>query len=62
MGKFKHFAKTKVSPDVYPVLKEVMEKFFDRMVEDLEAYAKHAKRKTIDVEDVILLLRGRSQT
>ncbi|XP_071383805.1 centromere protein T isoform X2 [Centroberyx affinis] len=57
MGVFKHFAKTKVSPDVYPVLKEIMDKFFDRLAEDLEAYATHAKRKTIDVEDVELLLK-----
>ena len=57
MGNFKHFAKTKVAADVYPVLKDVMEKFFDRMVEDLETYANHAKRKTIEVEDVILLLK-----
>lgn len=34
-----------------------MDKFFDRMVEDLETYAAHAKRKTIEVEDVKLLLR-----
>ncbi|XP_061823821.1 uncharacterized protein cenpt isoform X2 [Nerophis lumbriciformis] len=57
MGVFRHFAKTKVSPDVYPVLKETMDKFFDRMAEDLETFAHHAKRKTIEVEDVVLLLR-----
>ncbi|XP_061765398.1 centromere protein T isoform X2 [Nerophis ophidion] len=57
MGVFRHFAKTKVSPDVYPVLKETMDKFFDRMAEDLETFALHAKRKTIEVEDVVLLLR-----
>ncbi|XP_035515992.1 centromere protein T [Morone saxatilis] len=57
MGVFKHFAKTKVSADVYPVLKEIMDKFFERMAEDLETYAIHAKRKTIEVEDVELLLK-----
>uniref|UniRef100_A0A8C4F956 CENP-T/Histone H4 histone fold domain-containing protein n=1 Tax=Dicentrarchus labrax TaxID=13489 RepID=A0A8C4F956_DICLA len=57
MGVFKHFAKTKVSADVYPVLKETMDKFFERMAEDLETYAVHAKRKTIEVEDAELLLR-----
>ncbi|XP_043959251.1 centromere protein T isoform X4 [Gambusia affinis] len=54
---FKHFAKTKVSADVFPVLNEIMDKFFDRVAEDLETYAAHAKRKTIEVEDVELLLR-----
>ncbi|KAM7370861.1 hypothetical protein PAMP_010375 [Pampus punctatissimus] len=57
MGTFKHFAKTKVSADVYPVLKETMDKFFDRLAEDLETYALHAKRKTIEVEDAELLLK-----
>ncbi|XP_040032076.2 uncharacterized protein cenpt isoform X1 [Gasterosteus aculeatus] len=57
MAVFKHFAKTKVSTDVYPVLKEIMDKYFDRLVEDLETYAAHAKRKTIEVEDAELLLK-----
>nr|XP_057918436.1 centromere protein T isoform X2 [Doryrhamphus excisus] len=57
MGVFRHFAKTKVSADIYPVLNEIMDKFFDRMVDDLETFAAHAKRKTIEVEDVELLLR-----
>ncbi|XP_030611297.1 centromere protein T [Archocentrus centrarchus] len=57
MGVFKHFAKTKVSADVYPVLNEIMDKFFDRLAEDLETYALHAKRKTIEIEDVELLLK-----
>ncbi|XP_073345925.1 uncharacterized protein cenpt isoform X2 [Pagrus major] len=57
MNVFKHFAKTKVSADVYPVLQETMDKFFERMAEDLETYALHAKRKTIEVEDAELLLK-----
>ncbi|KAM9817131.1 uncharacterized protein cenpt [Neosynchiropus ocellatus] len=57
MGTFKHFAKTRVSSDVYPVLSEIMEKFFDRLTEDVETYAAHARRKNIEVEDVVLLLK-----
>uniref|UniRef100_A0A4W5PW22 CENP-T/Histone H4 histone fold domain-containing protein n=1 Tax=Hucho hucho TaxID=62062 RepID=A0A4W5PW22_9TELE len=57
MSVFKHFAKTKVSTDVYPVLKEIMERYFDRLADDLEMFAAHAKRKTIEVEDVELLMR-----
>ncbi|MBN3311036.1 CENPT protein, partial [Amia calva] len=57
MSVFTHFAKTKVSRDIYPVLKETLDKYFDRLSDDLEAYAKHAKRKTIEKEDVELLLR-----
>ncbi|XP_062269659.1 centromere protein T [Platichthys flesus] len=57
MSAFRHFAKAKVSADVYPVLDEVMDKFFERLADDLETYAGHAKRKTIEVEDVVLLLK-----
>ncbi|KAM4624481.1 uncharacterized protein cenpt [Polymixia lowei] len=57
MAVFRHFSRTRVSPDVYPVLQEIMDKFFDRLVEDLETYCHHAKRKTIEPEDVELLLR-----
>ncbi|XP_030256917.1 retinitis pigmentosa 1-like 1 protein isoform X2 [Sparus aurata] len=57
MSVFKHFAKTKVSADVYPVLQETMDKFFERVADDLETYALHAKRKTIEVEDAELLLK-----
>ncbi|XP_056153582.1 centromere protein T-like [Lampris incognitus] len=57
MGVFKYFAKTKVSADVYPVLQTILDRFFDRMAEDLETYCLHAKRKTIEVEDVVLLLK-----
>ncbi|AWP17686.1 putative centromere protein T [Scophthalmus maximus] len=57
MSVFRHFAKAKVSPDVYPVLSEIMDKYFDRLASDLETYAGHAKRKTIEVEDAVLLLK-----
>ncbi|KAM6896999.1 uncharacterized protein cenpt [Xenentodon cancila] len=57
MSVFKHFAKTKVSADVYPVLNETMDKFLERLAEDLEVYAAHAKRKTIEFEDAVLLLK-----
>lgn len=34
-----------------------MERYFDRLADDLETFAAHAKRKTIEVEDVELLMR-----
>ena len=34
-----------------------MDKFFERVADDLETYAAHAKRNTIEVEDVVLLLK-----
>ncbi|XP_061519991.1 uncharacterized protein cenpt [Phycodurus eques] len=57
MSTFRHFAKAKVSADVYPVIKETIDKFLERMADDLETFAVHAGRKTIEVEDVELLLR-----
>ncbi len=38
-----------------------MDKFFERVAEDLETYAVHAKRKTIEVEDAELLLKRYSR-
>ncbi|KAM9460930.1 LOW QUALITY PROTEIN: uncharacterized protein cenpt [Clarias gariepinus] len=57
MSVFKHFAKTKVASDVYPVISDILQRYFDRLAEDLEVYSAHAKRKTIEVEDVELLMR-----
>ncbi|KAI5613878.1 centromere protein T isoform X2 [Silurus asotus] len=57
MSIFKHFAKTKVASDVYPVISDILQRYFDRLADDLEAYSAHAKRKTIEVEDVELLMR-----
>ncbi|XP_062869090.1 uncharacterized protein cenpt isoform X3 [Trichomycterus rosablanca] len=57
MNVFKHFAKTKVASDVYPIINEILQKYFDRLADDLEAYSAHARRKTIEVEDVELLMR-----
>ncbi|XP_066503820.1 centromere protein T [Hoplias malabaricus] len=57
MSVFKHFAKTKVASDVYPVINEILQKYFDRLADDLEAYSAHANRKTIEVADVELLMR-----
>lgn len=34
-----------------------MDKYFDRLTDDLESYAHHAKRKTIEMEDAVLLLK-----
>ncbi|KAK9955042.1 hypothetical protein ABG768_014950 [Culter alburnus] len=57
MSVFKHFAKTKVASDVYPAINEILKKYFERLADDLEVYATHAKRKTIEVEDFELLMR-----
>lgn len=38
-------------------LSDRTDKFLVRLAEDLETYAAHAKRKTIEVEDALLLLK-----
>ncbi|KAK7143156.1 hypothetical protein R3I93_014353 [Phoxinus phoxinus] len=57
MSVFKHFAKTKVAGDVFPVVNEFLKKYFERLADDLDVYATHAKRKTIEIEDFELLMR-----
>ncbi|KAL2092891.1 hypothetical protein ACEWY4_012689 [Coilia grayii] len=56
MSIFKHFAKVGVSSDVYPVLDEAIQKYFERAMQDLEVYASHAGRSTVEREDVELLM------
>ncbi|XP_039618308.1 centromere protein T-like [Polypterus senegalus] len=57
LSTFTHFAGTKVSKDVYPILQTCVEKYFDRLADDLEAYVHHAKRKTVEREDLELLMK-----
>ncbi|XP_076880038.1 uncharacterized protein cenpt [Brachyhypopomus gauderio] len=57
MSVFKHFAKTRVAGDVYPVINEILRKYFSRLADDLAVYSAHAKRKTIEVEDIELLMK-----
>ncbi|XP_065099963.1 uncharacterized protein cenpt [Paramisgurnus dabryanus] len=57
MSVFRHFAKTKVASNVYPAINEILKKYFKRLADDLEVYATHAKRKTIEIEDFELLMR-----
>lgn len=56
------FAKTsgvkgKISPDTLAAIMQASEWFFEQLGDDLQAYAKHAGRKTIDESDVLQLMR-----
>uniref|UniRef100_A0A3B1JTR6 CENP-T/Histone H4 histone fold domain-containing protein n=1 Tax=Astyanax mexicanus TaxID=7994 RepID=A0A3B1JTR6_ASTMX len=35
----------------------LLQKYFERLAEDLEVFSAHARRRTIEVEDVELLMR-----
>ncbi|KAI3537161.1 hypothetical protein CABS03_08822 [Colletotrichum abscissum] len=49
--------KTKISPDTLAEIQRASDWFFEQLGDDLSAYAKHAKRKTIDESDMLTLMR-----
>lgn len=50
-------SKTKISPDTLAEIQRASDWFFEQLGDDLSAYAKHAKRKTIDESDMLTLMR-----
>ncbi|KAF6813652.1 hypothetical protein CMUS01_12791 [Colletotrichum musicola] len=54
--------KTKISPEVLAEIRRASDWFFEQLGDDLAAYAKHAKRKTIDESDMLTLMRRQRQT
>ncbi|KAF6840628.1 hypothetical protein CPLU01_00999 [Colletotrichum plurivorum] len=54
--------KTKISPEVLAEIQRASDWFFEQLGDDLAAYAKHAKRKTIDESDMLTLMRRQRQT
>ncbi|KAK8072343.1 hypothetical protein PG996_005691 [Apiospora saccharicola] len=54
--------KSKISPDTMDAIMQATDWFFEQIGDDLQAYAKHAGRKTIDESDMITLMRRQRQT
>ncbi|KAK8122283.1 centromere kinetochore component CENP-T-domain-containing protein [Apiospora sp. TS-2023a] len=54
--------KSKISPDTVDAIMQATDWFFEQIGDDLQAYAKHAGRKTIDESDMITLMRRQRQT
>ncbi|KXH68531.1 hypothetical protein CSAL01_11612 [Colletotrichum salicis] len=50
-------SKTKIAPDALAEIQRASDWFFEQLGDDLSAYAKHAKRKTIDESDMLTLMR-----
>jgi len=50
-------AKGKITPDAMKTIMQASDWFFEQLGEDLQAYAKHAGRKTIDESDVLTLMK-----
>ncbi|EAQ89824.1 hypothetical protein CHGG_06443 [Chaetomium globosum CBS 148.51] len=53
--------KGKITPDAMKSIMQASDWFFEQMSEDLQAYAKHAGRKTIDESDVLTLMKRQRQ-
>ncbi|CAK7225245.1 hypothetical protein SCUCBS95973_005798 [Sporothrix curviconia] len=54
-------SKTKLSPETVAALSTASDWFFEQVGVDLQRYAKHAGRRTIDESDVMLLMRRQRQ-
>jgi histone H3/H4 len=50
-------AKGKITPDAMKAIMQASDWFFEQIGDDLQAYAKHAHRKTIDESDMLTLMR-----
>lgn len=49
--------KTKIGPDTMTAIMQASDWFFEQLGDDLQAFAKHAGRKTIDESDMAALMR-----
>ncbi|KAL2198647.1 centromere kinetochore component CENP-T-domain-containing protein [Corynascus similis CBS 632.67] len=54
-------AKGKITADAMKAIMQASDWFFEQLGDDLQAYAKHAGRKTIDESDVLTLMKRQRQ-
>uniref|UniRef100_A0A8C5TXM2 Centromere protein T n=1 Tax=Malurus cyaneus samueli TaxID=2593467 RepID=A0A8C5TXM2_9PASS len=54
---FSHFVKMPVTRDAFKIVEKCCERYFKQLSNDLEAYASHAGRKTVEVADLEVLMR-----
>ncbi|XP_067853934.1 centromere protein T isoform X3 [Heptranchias perlo] len=54
---FSHYAKMKVKKEAFTAVEKCLELYFKQLCEDVDVYSKHAKRKTIEKEDLELLMK-----
>ncbi|POS80162.1 hypothetical protein DHEL01_v201462 [Diaporthe helianthi] len=52
---------SKISPDTLAALSQASDWFFEQLGDDLSAYARHARRKTIEESDMLTLMRRQRQ-
>ncbi|XP_068883450.1 centromere protein T isoform X3 [Aphelocoma coerulescens] len=54
---FRHFVKMPVTRDAFKIVEKCSERYFKQVSDDLEAYAHHAGRKTVEAADLEILMR-----
>ncbi|XP_037264874.1 centromere protein T isoform X5 [Falco rusticolus] len=55
---FSHYVKMPVARDALKIVQKCSEKYFMQLSNDLEAYIHHAGRKTVEMEDLEVLMRS----
>ncbi|KFP70240.1 Centromere protein T, partial [Acanthisitta chloris] len=54
---FSHYAKVSVTREALKIVEKCCERYFKQLSDDLEAYANHAGRKTVEMADLEVLMR-----
>ncbi|NXR53410.1 CENPT protein, partial [Hippolais icterina] len=54
---FRHFVKMPVTRDAFQIVEKCSERYFRQLSNDLEAYTRHAGRKTVEAADLEVLMR-----
>ncbi|KAM6065108.1 centromere protein T isoform 2-T3 [Theristicus caerulescens] len=54
---FSHYVKMPVARDAVKIVEKCSERYFKQLSNDLEAYSKHAGRKTVEMADLEVLMR-----
>ncbi|NXO58292.1 CENPT protein, partial [Aramus guarauna] len=54
---FSHYVKMPVAREAFKIVEKCSERYFKQLSSDLEAYSSHARRKTVEMADLELLMR-----
>ncbi|NWU95996.1 CENPT protein, partial [Upupa epops] len=54
---FSHYVNMPVTRDAFKIVERCSERYFKQISNDLEAYARHARRKTVEKADLEILMR-----
>uniref|UniRef100_A0A8D2QPP6 Centromere protein T n=1 Tax=Zosterops lateralis melanops TaxID=1220523 RepID=A0A8D2QPP6_ZOSLA len=54
---FRHFVKMPVTRDAFKIVEKCSDRYFKQLSDDLEAYTRHAGRKTVEAADLEVLMR-----